>query len=101
MTFDYVEVAAGGAAGGAIVWLSETPITGTLASDSSQNANLIFDTTMLTETGSYTGTLNLNTADPEHPELPIPVTMHVILPSLRGFPRLGSIEPASATAAPG
>ena len=70
-----------GVGSGAIVWLSETPITGTLASDSSQNANLIFDTTMLTETGTYTGTLYLNTVDPEHPELPIPVTMNVILPT--------------------
>jgi uncharacterized membrane protein len=82
VTFDYVEVAAAGGAGGnAVVWLSEVPLTGTLSSDNSQNANLLFDTTMLTQTGSYSATLNLNTADPVHPQLPIPVTMNVILPT--------------------
>jgi len=67
-----------GISGSEIIWLSEDPITGTIDADSSTTVNLLFDSTVVTETGTYTGTLRLISADPVNGTIEIPVTMHVV-----------------------
>jgi len=61
-----------------IPWLSEDPITGTIDADGSAVVDLIFDTTVLTQTGDYSGTLFVQTEDPVNPSIGIPILLHVI-----------------------
>ena len=60
-----------------IPWLSEDPITGTVAADSTEMIDLTFDASVVTETGTYTGTLIVKTDDSMYGSIEIPVTLHV------------------------
>ena len=59
-----------------IPWLTEDPITGTLAADMTQIIDVTFDTLTYT-VGTYDGMLKFKTGDPMYPKIEIPVTMHV------------------------
>jgi len=61
-----------------VPWLSTNPITGTVAADSTETVNVIFDTTVLTQTGVYNAVLKVLTGDPTNPTINIPVTLTVI-----------------------
>lgn len=62
---------------GDIPWLSEDPISGTLPAANYQTIDITFDATVVTQTGTYTGTLHVlnNSRDPDYST---PVTMHVV-----------------------
>ena len=62
-------------------WLSETPISGTLAAGEGIAVQVIFDATAL-NTGVYTGALGIASTDPISPFLSLPVTLNVIQPPL-------------------
>ncbi|MCB0083679.1 MAG: hypothetical protein KDE47_22220, partial [Caldilineaceae bacterium] len=64
-----------------VPWLSEDPITGTLGADTAQQVTLTFDSTGLSA-GQYEAVLTLNSADPMHPSIEIPVTMTVMVPAI-------------------
>jgi hypothetical protein len=59
-----------------VPWLSETPITGTVAADSNIPISVTFDATGLSA-GVYTATLVVGTSDPVSPSISIPVTLTV------------------------
>jgi hypothetical protein len=61
-----------------IIWLSEDPVTGTVEADSEFYVDLIFDATVLTQTGDYTGTLRVKNDDPENGSIDIPLMLHVV-----------------------
>ena len=64
--------------GGDVPWVSETPITGTVAADSSFNITVTFVTTPAMPLGTYTATLIANTSDTHNNHIEIPLTLHVI-----------------------
>lgn len=66
-----------------VPWVSEDPITGTLAADSSQNIAITFDAGVpdVIYYGSYMATLSVKTKDPVNPTVGIPVTMTVVAPT--------------------
>jgi hypothetical protein len=66
-----------------VPWLSEAPITGTLNADGSQTLQVTLDAGVpeVVYYGTYTATLSINTDDPVHPKLSIPVTMIVVAPT--------------------
>jgi subtilisin-like proprotein convertase family protein len=74
--FDYVETTLTGSTD--VPWLSTNPITGTVAADSTETVDVIFDTTVLTQTGVYNAVLKVLTGDPTNPTINIPVTLTVI-----------------------
>jgi cytoskeletal protein RodZ len=63
-----------------VLWLSTDPITGTVAADSITTADVIFDTTVLTQTGVYNAFLRVLTDDPMSPAIDIPITLTVTDP---------------------
>jgi PKD repeat protein len=64
-----------------VPWLSENPITGTLAADSVFNIDVTFDTMTFTVGTTVTATLVAKTQDAEQPTINIPVVMHVVAPT--------------------
>ena len=59
-----------------VPWLSESPITGTIAADVGiQSIDVIFDASVVTQTGEYYATLQTNSSDPVNQRIGIPVTM--------------------------
>lgn len=66
-----------GFGGGDIPWLSESPITGTLAAETADIIDITFDATGVEDYGTYTGTLSLLSNDPATPKIDMPVTMIV------------------------
>jgi uncharacterized membrane protein len=62
---------------GDVPWLSETPASGSIGSDSADDVNVTFDATGLT-VGSYVATLVMPTNDPGKPLFQIPVNLDVI-----------------------
>ncbi len=60
-----------------MIWLSESPITGTIGIDSSASIDIVFDASVITQTGDYTGTLRVVSDDMVIGVIEIPVTMHV------------------------
>ncbi len=66
-----------------VAWLSMNPVTGTVGANSSTTADILFDTSILTETGNFTATLQLLTDDPNSP-LEIPVFLTVTAPITYG-----------------
>jgi hypothetical protein len=65
-----------------VPWLTEDPITGTLAHDSSVLVDVTFTAfPTLTVGSSYTATLNIKTGDPVNPKVSVPVTMNVVDPA--------------------
>jgi hypothetical protein len=59
-----------------VLWLSETPLTGTITADSSQTVDLTFDATNLTP-GTYSATLVITTNDAGAAQMRLPVTLTV------------------------
>ncbi len=59
-------------------WLEETPVTGTLPSDSVLQVDVTFVTTPTTPMGTYTATLVVLSDDPYNGTIEIPVTMTVV-----------------------
>jgi uncharacterized membrane protein len=70
-----------GSAAAGLPWLAEAPITGTVAADSSEVIDVIFDAGVpeIVQPGSYLGTLKVKSNDPGG-TLAIPVTMTVVAP---------------------
>ncbi len=68
-----------------VPWLSESPITGTLSSSSSQNVALTFDAGIpeITQPGEFYAQLKI-TNDTPYPPTTIPVTMTVVPPDTYG-----------------
>ncbi len=64
-----------------VPWLSEDPITGTLAADTNQLVTVTFDSTGL-GAGQYQAVLTVDSADPMVPSIQIPVTMTVYVPEI-------------------
>jgi len=62
-----------------IPWLSEDPMEGTVDPGECVVVNVTFDSTGL-ELGTYTGSLNVESNDPDTPIINIPVTLTVGLP---------------------
>jgi hypothetical protein len=60
-----------------VPWLAEIPVGGIVGANSLFDITISFDTMTYT-LGTYTATLTLASQDPEHPNIDIPVTMHVI-----------------------
>ena len=60
-----------------IDWLYQQPLTGTVAADSTTTVDIIFDTTVLTQTGVYNAVMQVLTDDPMMSTISIPVTMTV------------------------
>ncbi len=60
-----------------VPWLSESPITGTVAADGSFPVAVTFDATGMSA-GVYTATLNISTSDSDASTILVPVTMTVI-----------------------
>jgi hypothetical protein len=58
-------------------WLSEAPVSGTLASGEAVAVEVTFDSTRLSE-DSYLGALGIFTSDPVTPFISLPVTLNVI-----------------------
>ncbi len=58
-------------------WVSVNPISGTVASGTAVDVDVIFDSTSLAA-GVYTGTLCMNNNDPIRPLVEVPLTMTVI-----------------------
>jgi uncharacterized membrane protein len=71
-----------------IPWLSEEPISGTLAADEFQTVTVTFDSTGL-EPGDYHARLLVASNDPATPEVTIPVTLTVWLAAV-------DVDPSSA-----
>lgn len=57
-------------------WVSTVPVSGTVAAGSSNNVNVVFDSTGLSA-GVYTGTLCYNSNDTVAPNVQIPVALNV------------------------
>jgi hypothetical protein len=64
-----------------VIWLAEDPITGTLAASSSLIVDVLFDASVVTDTGKYFANLVVNSADPENGMISIPITMTVVTAS--------------------
>jgi PKD repeat protein len=64
-----------------VPWLSEYPITGTVAAGSIFNIDVTFDTMTYTVGTTVTATLAVKTQDVEQPTINIPVVMHVVAPT--------------------
>jgi len=83
--------------GGEIPWLSEVPVSGTIAADGAVAVDIIFDASVVTQTGTYSGLLTLKTDDQFNKKTVIPVLMHVVAPAY-GVEVSGPME---MTAGPG
>jgi hypothetical protein len=75
---DSFGIATGGASDA--LWLIEEPITGTVDAGEAFPVSLILDTTVLTQTGTYTANLNVNGSFGNDIE-PIVVVLHVVEPT--------------------
>lgn len=72
---------AGGGGGGAVAWLFENPISGTVLADTgSLVADITFDAAYVTQPGTYMANLRVISDDPVNGNYAIPVTM-VVEPS--------------------
>jgi hypothetical protein len=63
--------------GSDVPWLSEDPITGTIAADGSQVIDITFDAGEVMQPGQYYATLRVTSNDPINPFHAVPVTMTV------------------------
>jgi len=70
-TFDIIETSP-------LSWLSEDPLTGTVDADSAESIDVIFDSSVLTQTGQYNGNLLFSNDDPINGSISIPVEMIVV-----------------------
>lgn len=60
-----------------IPWHSTSPITGTIPALQSQSIDVTFDSSVIAQTGYYTGTLHILSDDAVNPDLSAPVVMNV------------------------
>jgi hypothetical protein len=63
-----------------IPWVSANPISGTVAATSASDVDVVFDSTGMLS-GTYTGTLCIDSNDPVTPRVTVPLTMTVEDPS--------------------
>ena len=83
---DCLAFATGG--GGDILWLSEDPVSGTVAPDGgTATADVTFDASVVTQPGKYFGTLTVSSDDPVNKKIGVPVTMTVSAPPTYGILR--------------
>ncbi len=61
-----------------VPWLATNPVTGTVNADSMMTLDVIFDSTVITQTGQYDAFLNVRTDDPSNTNIEIPITMTVV-----------------------
>lgn len=63
-----------------VLWVSENPVTGTLAADSDLGIDITFDASVpeVAYLGQYFATLSIKTDDPINPKYAMPVTMTVV-----------------------
>jgi len=77
-----------GGSGAGIPWLFEDPESGAVAADDTFVVDLTFDATsavtQVTQIGEYFGTLFVNSNDPVHNKIAVPVTMTVTPPATWG-----------------
>lgn len=90
-----------GIVGGDIPWLYTTPVSGTVLPVDADGAEpvevlLTFDAYAVTALGTYTGTLHLNTNDPEMPVIDMPVQLNVV-----ANPNAGELEGTVTSDRPG
>ena len=64
-----------------ILWLTEAPTSGTVAPEECAVINVTFDSTGLA-LGEYSGSLLLESNDPDQPEIVVPVTLNVVEPDI-------------------
>jgi hypothetical protein len=64
-------------AAGDIPWLSEEPITGTVAAGETAPVEVTFDTSSISEPGDYTGVLRIKHNDPLAQPVNVPITLTV------------------------
>jgi clostripain len=75
--------------GGDCSWLSESPISGTVAAGSSDPITVTIDTTGLSE-GTYNGEIIIASNDPDEASVTVPVTLHV---GAADLPTVTSVNP--------
>jgi subtilisin family serine protease len=84
-----------------VEWLSEVPLTGTLAADNQLNVDIIFDASVAAQTAEYYATLMAITNDPLKPNYALPVTMTVttepVYELVVNQSGNGTVEPAVGT----
>ncbi len=71
-------------------WLSTEPLTGTVATANTQPVDVLFDTSVVTQSGEYSATLIVISNDPANPIINISVTMTVVSYNL-------TLQPAANT----
>ena len=71
-------------------WLSEKPVTGTIAPSGSANVVITF-TAASSAVGVYTTTLRISSNDPDEPLVNVPVTLIVVAPDIEVNPPAFSI----------
>jgi len=76
---DSFAVATGGGGGG-VPWLSEVPASGTVPPFDSTTSEITFDSSAVSEPGTYLANLNVNSDDPYNGRVTVAVTM-TVLPS--------------------
>ncbi len=59
-------------------WLSTDPVSGTIETASMESADVIFDSSVLTQTGRYNGELQVDSNDPINGSVLIPIEMEVV-----------------------
>jgi hypothetical protein len=69
-----------GGGGGGVPWLSENPANGTLPPSSGTTSEITFDSSAVSEPGTYLANLNVNSDDPFNARVTVAVTM-TVLPS--------------------
>ena len=79
--FEAVSATLGSQPGFDLPWLSETPISGTLAAGEGVAVQITYDATGLS-TAVYTGALGIASSDPLTPFVSVPVTLDVIQPPI-------------------
>jgi hypothetical protein len=75
-----VENVVGFLGGGEVTWLYTDPTEGTIPADSSAQVDVTFDAVGLTQPGTYTANLKVNTNDPVNPNSTLPATLLVNAP---------------------
>jgi uncharacterized repeat protein (TIGR01451 family) len=61
-----------------VPWLSESPISGTVAANNALSVDVMFDAEAVSEYGTYTAHLLVGSNDAYNPDVSIPVTMTVV-----------------------
>ncbi len=80
-----MNVIADGSAGSVdVAWLSEIPVTGTVAADSFLNTTIGFDASVVAVPGTYKANVNVNSFDPENPARTANMTMNVTASGKQG-----------------